>query len=82
MTWEDKKEMVKLLNKRKYEDAVDLFSKEEDWDEQSLSMFVFGFDLTQCELLEPIKERITKVKTNDYRIALRLGLIQAYFDNH
>ena len=82
MTWEDKIEMVKLLNNGKYKESVDLFGKEEDWDEQSLSMFVSGFDLTQCDLLEPIKERITKVETNDYRTALRLGLIQAYFDNH
>ena len=82
MTWEDKIEMVKLLNKGKYEEAVDFFGKEEDWDEQALSMFLFCFDLTQCELLEPIKERITKVETNDYCTAMRLGLIQAYFDNH
>lgn len=80
MTWEDKGEMIRLMNNGLYKEAVELFSKEQDWDDQAVTMFVFGFDLTQCNLLEPIKDRITKVQTEDFRTALRLGVIQAYFD--
>lgn len=76
MTWEDKIEMVKLLNNEKYKEAVEMFGKEQDWDEQAVQMFVIGFDLTQCEFLEPIKERITTVKTNDWRTAVRLAFIE------
>ena len=76
MTWENKIEMVKLLNNEKYEEAVELFGKEQDWDDQAVEMFVLGFDLTQCEFLEPIKERITTVKTNDWRTAVRLAVIE------
>lgn len=80
MTWEDKGEMIRLMTNGLYKEAVELFGKEQDWDDQAVAMFVFGFDLTQCNLLEPIKDRITKVQTEDFRTAFRLGVIQAYFD--
>lgn len=80
MKWEDKIEMVRLLNNGQYKEAVDFFSKEQDWDEQAVEMFVNGFDLTQCELLEPIKERICSVKVVDFRTAVRLAVIQDLFD--
>lgn len=75
MKWESKIEMVKLLNSGKYEEAVDLFGKEEDWDDQAVDMFVTGFNLVEWELLRPIKERITSVKCNDFRVAARLAYI-------
>lgn len=54
MNWEDKCEMVRLLN----------------------NLFVLGFDLTKCVLLNPLKECITKVQSNDFRTAMRLAAIQ------
>jgi len=75
MKWEDKIEMVKLLNSGKYKEAVDFFSKEEEWDDQAVDMFVTGFNLVKWELLRPIKERITSVKCNDFRVAVRLAYI-------
>lgn len=80
MKWEDKVNMVRLLNNGLYQEAVDLFSKEQDWDGQAVIMFINGFDLTKCNLLEPIKERICKVTTEDFRTAMRLALIQEYFN--
>ena len=80
MEWEDKVKMVYLLNNGLYQEAVDLFSKEEDWDEQAVTMFVCGFDLTKCGLLEPIKERICNATTEDFKTALRLALIQEHFN--
>ena len=80
MEWEDKVKMVRLLNNGLYQEAVDLFNKEEDWDEQAVTMFVFGFDLTKCSLLEPIKERICNATTEDFKTALRLALIQEHFN--
>ena len=72
MKWEDKIQMVQLLNEGKYKEAVDLLAKEQDWDDQAIDMFVTGFDLTQRELIEPIKERLRAVKTNNFRVAIRL----------
>lgn len=80
MKWENKIEMVRLLNNGYYKDAVEFFGKEEDWDDQAVDMFVTGFDLTQCELLKPIKEKICNVKSENFRIAMRLAVIQEYFD--
>lgn len=80
MKWEDKVNMVRLLNNGLYQEAVDLFSKEQDWDEQAVIMFITGFDLTKCNLLEPIKERICNVTTEDFRTAMRLALIQEHFN--
>lgn len=80
MKWEDKVNMVRLLNNELYQEAVDLFSKELDWDGQAVIMFINGFDLTKCNLLEPIKERICNVTTEDFRTAMRLALIQEFFD--
>ena len=82
MKWEDKAEMIRLLNNRLYQEAVDLFSKEQNWDGQAVTMFVFGFDLTKCDLLEPIKERLCQVATEDFRTAMRLALIQEYFNEN
>ena len=76
MDWERKVEMVELLNNGKYEEAVALFGNEREWDDQAVDMFVTGFDLTQCHLLRPIKERINAVTTSNYRIALRLAAIE------
>lgn len=75
MTWDDKIELVKLLNNEKYEEAVEFFGKEQDWDEQAVIMFVTGFDLSKYELLLPIKERIEKETSPDMMTAMRLSFM-------
>lgn len=77
MTWDDKIEMAKLLNNGKYEEAVEFFGKEQDWDAQAVDMFVTGFDLLKCELLLPIKERIINAEPSDFRTAFRLSFIRS-----
>lgn len=57
MEWNDKVELVKLLNNGKYAEAVDLI-KGKDIDAQAMDMLVIGFDLTKIELLQPIKDVI------------------------
>lgn len=75
MSWEDKCKMVSLLNNGNYKEAVDLFAKEQNWDDQAVDMFVTGFDLTQRELIEPIRERLSTVTTDNYRVAIRLAAL-------
>lgn len=75
MKWEDKIQMISLLNEEKYKEAVDLLSKERDWDDQAIDMFVTGFDLTHRELIEPIRERLKTVTTNNPRVAIRLAAL-------
>ena len=78
MTWENKVEMIRLLNDKKYEEAVKIFSEEPDWDEQAVEMFLYGFDLNEFELLRPIKDRLLATRVGDLRMAIRL----AYLDNY
>ena len=80
MEWNKKVEMVRLLNNEKYEDAVELFGEEKDWDEQAVEMFILGFDITKCNLLEPIKERLLSLRVCDFRTAMRLSLISTILD--
>ena len=79
MIWEDKCKMVSLLNEGKYKEAVDLFAKEQDWDDQAIDMFVTGFDLAHHELIEPIRERLSVVTTDNCRVAIRLAAIDKLF---
>jgi hypothetical protein len=82
MDWDDKCKMDELLNNELYQEAVDFFGKQEDWDDQAVTMFVNGFDLTQYELLASIKERLNKLTTPDYRTAIRLAFIQKKFEEN
>ena len=68
--------MVSLLNNGKYKEATEMFANETDWDDQAVNMFVTGFDLCKCELLEPIKERLCHWDTDDFRTAMRLAYIE------
>ena len=79
MEWENKVEMIRLLNNGLYEEAVKKFGEEKDWDEQAIEMFTLGFDLNRCELLEPIKDRILSVQSSDFRTAMRLAVIYNHF---
>lgn len=82
MNLENKTELVTALNQERYNDAVEMMRIEKDWDDQCIDMFVNGFDLTKCNFLIPIKDRICTTETNSLRIAIRLSAIQAWFDNH
>lgn len=81
MNWEDKCKMVSLFNEGKYKEAVDLFAKEQDWDDQAIDMFVTGFDLTQRELIEPIRERLRGVTTGNFLVAVRLAALDKPLKN-
>ena len=73
MTWDEKVEMVGLLNNGQYADAVD-YVRGTEIDPQAMDMFVTGFDITEYELLRPIEEIITSYDSNslDWRSGVRL----------
>ena len=84
MKWEDKVEMARLFNNGKYQEAVELFGRQDDWDEQACDMFVTGMDLTKCELCLPLDERIQQVQASwlpDFRAQLRWSVLQAELEN-
>lgn len=73
MEWNDKIEMVKLLNKNNYAEAVE-FIKDKEMDAQAMNMFITGFNLSQWKLLEPIKSLILSYDSGmlNFRSALRM----------
>lgn len=73
MEWNDKIQMAKLLNNGKYAEAVE-FIKDKEIDTQAMDMFITGFDLTQCALLEPIRNFILSYDSGglSWRSSLRL----------
>lgn len=80
MEWDDKVEMVKLLNNGDYEKVVSFLS-EKEVDPQAMDMFVTGFDLSYMKLLKPIKDLLMKFDSSklDFRSGIRLELIKQYF---
>ena len=81
MDWNTKIEMVKALNNGNYEQAVSIFSQDEDWDSQAIDMFITGFNLSEYRLLEPLKERILNTDSEylPLRAALRWETIREAF---
>lgn len=75
MEWDDKIQMAKLLNNGKYAEAVE-FIKDKDIDAQAMDMFINGFNLNQCALLEPIKSLILSYDSGvlDWSSSLRLEI--------
>lgn len=75
MEWNDKIEMAGLLNNGNYAEAVD-FIKDKEMDAQAMDMFITGFDLSQCKLLEPIRSLILSYDSGilDWSSTLRLEL--------
>ena len=73
MTWDEKVEMVGLLNNGQYEEAVE-YIRGKEIDPQAMDMFVTGFDITEYELLRPIEDIITSYDSNslDWRSGVRL----------
>ena len=83
MTWEDKVEMVRLFNNGLYEEAIDFFGKQDDWDVQACDMFVTGMDLSKCEMCLPLDERIQKVEAatlQGFRSQMRWAMLQVELD--
>ena len=75
MEWNDKIQMAELLNNGKYAETVE-FIKDKEMDAQAMDMFITGFDLSQCVLLEPIRSLILSYESGmlDFRSALRMEL--------
>lgn len=77
MTWDEKVEMVGLLNNGQYTEAVD-YVRGKEIDPQAMDMFVTGFDITEYELLRPIEDIITSYDPNslDWRSEVRLEIMK------
>ena len=79
MTWDEKIEMVGLLNNGQYAGAVE-YVRDKEIDPQAMDMFVTGFDITEYELLRPIENIITAYDSNslDYRSGIRLETMKLF----
>lgn len=75
MEWNDKIQMAELLNNGKYAETVE-FIKDKEIDAQAMDMFITGFDLSQCALLEPIRSLILSYDSGvlDWRSSFRMEL--------
>lgn len=82
MTWDEKVEMVGLLNNGQYADAVE-YVRDKEIDPQAMDMFVTGFDITEYELLRPIEDVITSYDSNslDWRSGVRLETMKEILKN-
>lgn len=80
MIWEDKTEIARLLNNGMYKEAVDFISDKE-MDNQSVDIFLTGFNLTNIELLRPIKELFVNINSGhfSFRRGIRLEIIKEHF---
>lgn len=79
MTWDEKVEMVGLLNNGQYADAVE-YVRDKEIDPQAMDMFVTGFEITEYELLRPIENIITAYDSNslDWRSGVRLETMKQF----
>lgn len=79
MTWDEKVEMVGLLNNGQYKEAVE-YIRNKEIDPQAMDMFVTGFDITEYELLRPIEDVITSYDSNslDWRSGVRLETMKQF----
>ena len=77
MTWDEKVEMVGLLNNGQYADAVE-YVRDKEIDPQAMDMFITGFDLTKFQMLQPIKDIILSYDSSklDWRSSYRLELLK------
>lgn len=94
MKWEDKIQMVKLLNNNKYKEATEFFIQHEDWDNwndlQALDMYITDIDLTYAEECRQLEEKLNHIQTNysklfdklSFRSALRVGMLQVEWEDN
>ena len=82
MTWDEKLEMVGLLNIGQYKEEVE-YIRGNEIDPQAMDMFVTGFDITEYELLRPIENIITSYDSNslDWRSGVRLETMKEILKN-
>ena len=78
MTWDDKVEMVNLLNNGEAKKAADIIIKnKENIDPQAIEMILDGFNISDAEYLMPIVDIIETWQSPSLRSAIR---IQAFLD--
>lgn len=94
MTWEDKVEMVRLLNNKKNKEATDFYLQHEDWekwdDVQALSMYATGIDFINPEDCRAFESQLSQLQTVhsemysnlDFRSHFRLALLQEKWKTH
>lgn len=94
MKWEDKIEMVKLLNNSKIKEATDFYLEHEDWDNwndvQALSMYANGIDLLEEKVNDclAIKDKLNMMKSKDiymnldFRAKLRISMLEEMWENN
>lgn len=77
MEWNDKIELCTLLNNENYAEAVE-FIRNKDIDPQAMDMFITGFELTNFQMLQPIKDIILSYDSSklDWRTSFRLELLK------
>jgi len=92
MKWEDKIEMVKLLNNSKIKEATDFYLEHEDWDNwndvQALSMYANGIDLIEEKVNDclAIKDKLNMMASKDiymnldFRAKLRLSMLEELWE--
>lgn len=92
MEWNDKVEMVKLLNNGKYKEATDYYLGHEVWsswnDIQALSMYVNGIDLTKASDCMLFEDKLKDLQINHkkqlgklgFRELFRLAVLQDEFE--
>lgn len=92
MEWNDKIEMVKLLNNGKYKEATDYYLSHEAWspwsDNQALSMYANGIDLAKASDCILFEDKLKDLQINykeqygnlGFRESLRLAMLQDEFE--
>lgn len=81
MTWEEKTKMIQHFNNEEYEQGTQVFVDNLDTvDEQGISMFYTGIDLTKETLSKSVDNhkiivaKLKESKTGSFRIAMRMAL--------
>lgn len=82
MEWNDKIEMVKLLNNGKYKEATDYYLSHEVWlpwnDIQALSMYINGIDLTKANECILFEDKLKDLQTNYKKQLGNLGFRELF----
>ena len=94
MKWEDKIEMVKLLNNSKLKEATDFYLEHEDWDNwndvQALSMYANGIALLPGAVNSciGIEDKLKMMQSKDvyenldFRAKIRLETLKEMWENN
>jgi len=92
MTWEDKTQLVTLLNQGRSVEAMEFYLQHEVWhpwnDVQALSMFANGISLAKPQTLKHFEDKLREIQLTypevysnlDFRASLRLVILQDCWD--